>query len=55
MGNHPELDILACEVKWCLGSITTNKASEGDRILVEPFKILQDDAVHMLHQICQQI
>ena len=52
---HLEPDILECEVKWALGSITTNKASEGDRILVELFQILKDDAVKVLHSICQQI
>ena len=46
---HLEPDILECEVRWALGSITTNKASGGDGILVEPFKILKDDAVTMLH------
>ena len=48
------LDILECEVKWALGSITTNKASGGDGIPVELFKILKDDAVKVLHSICQQ-
>ena len=52
---HPEPDILECEVKWALGSITTNKASGGDGILVELFQILKDDAVKVLHSICQQI
>ena len=52
---HLESDILECEVKWALGSITTNKASEGDGIPVEPFQILKDDAVKVLHSICQQI
>ena len=52
---HLEPDILECEVKWTLGSITMNKASEGDGILVELFQILKDDAVKMLHSICQQI
>ena len=52
---HLELDILECEVKWALGSITTNKASEGDGIPVELFQILKDDAVKVLHSICQQI
>ena len=52
---HLEPDILECEVKWALGSITTNKASGGDRILVELFQILKDDAVQVLHSICQQI
>ena len=44
-----------CEVKWALGSITTNKASGGDGIPVEPFQILKDDAVKLLCSICQQI
>ena len=52
---HLEPDILECEVKWALGSISTNKASEGDGIPVELFHILQDDAVKVLHSICQQI
>ena len=52
---HLEPDILECEVKWALGSITTNKASGGDRIPVELFQILKDDAVKVLHSICQQI
>ena len=50
-----EPDILGCEVKWALGSITTNKASGGDGIPGELFKILKDDAVKVLHSICQQI
>ena len=50
-----EPDILECEVKWALESITTNKASGGDGIPVELFQILKDDAVKMLHSICQQI
>ena len=50
-----EPDILECEVKWALGSITTNKVSGGDGIPVEPFQILKDDAVKVLHSICQQI
>ena len=50
-----EPDILECEVKWALGSITTNKASGGDGIPVELFRILKDDAVKVLHSICQQI
>ena len=50
-----EPDILECEVKWALGSITMNKASRGDRIPVELFQILKDDAVKVLHSICQQI
>ena len=49
-----EPDILECEVKWALGSITTNKASGGDGISVEVFQILKDDAVKVLHSICQQ-
>ena len=52
---HVEPDILECEVKWALGSITTNKASGGDGIPVEPFQILKDGAVKVLHSICQQI
>ena len=52
---HLEPDILECEVKWALGSITTNKASGGDRIPVELFQILKGDAVEVLHSICQQI
>ena len=52
---HLEPDILECEVKWALGSITMNKASGGDGIPVELFKILHDDAVKVLHSICQQI
>ena len=51
---HLEPDILECEVKWALGSITTNKVSGGDRIPVELFHILKDDAVKVLHSICQQ-
>ena len=50
-----EPDILECEVKWALESITTKKASGGDRIPVELFQILKDDAVNVLHSICQQI
>ena len=50
-----EPDILECEVKWALGSITTIKASGGDGIPVELFQILKDDAVKVLHSICQQI
>ena len=53
--SHLEPDILECEVKWALGSITMNKASGGDRIQVELFQILKDDAVKVLHSICQQI
>ena len=52
---HLEPDILECEVKWALGSITMNKASGGDGIPVELFQILEDDAVKLLHSICQQI
>ena len=52
---HLEPDILECEVKWALESITMNKASGGDGILVELFQILKDDAVKALHSICQQI
>ena len=52
---HLEPDILECEVKWALGSITTNKPSGGDRIPVELFQILKDDAVKVLHSIYQQI
>ena len=55
MITHLEPDILECEVKWALGSITTNKASGGDGIPVELFQILKDDAVKVLHSICQQI
>ena len=51
---HLEPDILECEVKWALGSITTNKASGGDGIPVELFQILKADAVKVLHSICQQ-
>ena len=50
-----EIDILECEVKWALGSITTNKASGGGGIPVELFQILKDDAVKVLHSICQQL
>ena len=50
-----EPDILECEVRWALGSITTNKASGGDGIPIELFQILKDDAVKVLHPICQQI
>ena len=52
---HLEQDILKCEVKWALGSITRIKASGGDRIPVELFQILKDDAVKALHSICQKI
>ena len=50
-----EQDILECEVKWALGSMTMNKASGGDRIPLELFQILKDNAVKVLHSICQQI
>ena len=50
-----EPDLLECKVKWTLGSITTNKASRGDRIPVKLFQILKDDAVKVLHSVCQQI
>ena len=52
---HLEPNILNCEVKWALGSITTNKASRGDGIPAELFQILKDDAVKVLHSICQQL
>jgi len=52
---HLEPDILDCKVKWALGSITTNRSRGGDGILVELFQILKDDAVKVLHSICQQI
>ena len=55
MITHLEPDILECEVKWALESITTNKASGGDGIPVELFQILKDDSVKVLHSICQQI
>ena len=55
MITHLEPDILECEVKWALGSITMNKASGGDRIPAELFQILKDDAVKVLHSIYQQI
>ena len=55
MITHLEPDILECEVKWALGSITTNKASGDDGISVELFQMLKDDAVKVLHSICQQI
>ena len=54
MITHLELDILECEVKWALESITMNKASGGDGIPVELFQLLKDDAVKVLHSICQQ-
>ena len=52
---HLEPDIVECELKWALGSIPMNKASGGDGIPVELFQILKDDAVQVLHSICQQI
>ena len=52
---HLESDILQCKLKWAFGSITMNKASEGDGIPVELFQILKDDAAKVLHSICQQI
>ena len=52
---HLETDILECDVKWALGSITMNKASRSDGSPVELFQILKDDAVNVLHSICQQI
>ena len=54
MITHLEPEILECEVKWALGSITTNKASGGDGIPAELFQILKDDAVKVVHSICQQ-
>ena len=53
--SHLEQEILECEVKWVLGSITTNKASGGDEIPAELFKILKYDTVKVLHSVCQQI
>ena len=50
---HQEPDILEWEIKWALGSITTNKASRDDRIPTELFQILKDDAIKVLHSICQ--
>ena len=55
MITHVEPDILECEVKWALGSMTMNKASGGDGIPAELFQILEDDAMKVLHSICQQI
>ena len=55
MITHLEPDILECKIKWALGSITTNQASGGNGILVKLFQILKDDAVKVLHSICQQI
>ena len=54
MVTHLELDILECGVKWALGNITMDKANGGDGILAELFQILKDDAVKVLHSICQQ-
>ena len=55
MITHLDPDIMECEVKWALGNTTTIKASGGDGISVELFQILKDDAVKVLHSICQQI
>ena len=55
MVTYLELDILDCEVKWAVGSITMSKANGGDRFLAELFKILEDDAVEALYLICQQL
>ena len=55
VGSHPEPDILECEVKWALRSTAVNKASGCDGIPVELFKTLKDDAIKLLHSICQQI
>ena len=55
VSTHLEPDILECEFKWALGSITMNKASGGHGISIELFQILEDDAVKVLHSICQQI
>ena len=55
VNTHLEPDILECEVKWALGSITVNKASGGDRIPAKLFKILKDNAVKVLQSMCQQI
>ena len=55
MATHLEPDTLQCEVKWTLGSTPANKASEGDGIPAELFKILKDDAIKVLHSICLQI
>ena len=55
MVTHLEPDILECEVKWALGSITTNKASGGEGIPAELFQILKDEAVKVLHSICQYL
>ena len=53
--SHLEPDILESNIKWVLGSISMNKATGGDRIPAEPFQVLKDDAVTVLHSICQQI
>ena len=55
MVTHLELNIMGCEVKWALGSVTMNKASRGDSSPAELFQILKDDAIKVLHLICQQI
>ena len=55
VATHLEADILECKVKWALGSITTNKASGGEGIPAELFQILKDDAIKVLHSVCQQI
>ena len=55
MVSHLDSDILDCEVKWALGSITVSKVSGGDEISTKLFQILKDDAVKVLHSICQQI
>ena len=55
MVTHLEPGILECKVKWALGSITMNKASGGDGIAAELFQILTDDAVKVLHSVCQEI
>ena len=55
MISHLEPDILECEIKWALGGITMNQANGGDGIPVELFQILKDDAVKVIHSICQQI
>ena len=55
MITHLEPDILECEVKWALGNISANKAIGGDGIPAELFQILKDDAIEVLHSICQQI
>ena len=55
MVTHLKLDSLECEVKWALGSVTTNKASGDEGIPAELFQILKDDSIEVLHTICQQI